>query len=160
MTIVLDNSRLNPPASNLGHHKAIRIGNHALGEKGRFKQPVPFDLNITAKEAQRKVDRWLHQQVSMLISADPPTLVVGKRTVWSVPAYISFPHVGRVGVVGTVSVDAQSGEMRELARCKVEIERYLEEKVKPNLPPYKPHTLSAKLYPKAYPPSTEVDFAR
>jgi len=77
----------------------------------------------------------------VLISADPPTLVVGERTVWCVPAYISFPHVGRVGVVGTVSVDAESGKMRELARCKAEISRYLEEKVKPHLPPYKPPTL-------------------
>ncbi len=115
----------------------IILDNYTIPKTGPIEMLVKFNLNVTAEEAQRKVDRWLLEQVSMLIGAEEPTLIVGEQTVWRVPAAISFPSLGRVGVVGTVCVDVESGEMEDLGKCKAKIERYLEEEIKPKLPPYK-----------------------
>jgi len=48
-------------------------------------------------------------EVSYLIGADSPTLVVGERVVWRVPAWFGLLHTGRLGIVGTVGVDVSSG---------------------------------------------------
>lgn len=115
----------------------IILEHYKLPEKGPVEMVVRFNLNVTAEEARRKVDRWLLEHVSMLIGAEEPTLVLGTPTVWRVPAAISFPSLGRVGVVGTVGVDVESGETENLDICKARIEQYLEEEIKPKLPPYK-----------------------
>lgn len=116
----------------------IILDNYAVPEKGPVKVNLSFEIKVTAEEARRKVNRWLLNEVSYMIGAEPPTLVVAARTVWRVPAWIGFPSVGRVGTIGTVDVDVETGEMIDPPGCKVEIERYLEKEVKPRLPPYKP----------------------
>ncbi len=113
---------------------------YTIPEKGRVELKIDrsFEIKITAEEARRKVNRWLLNEVSYLIGADAPTLVVGEQgVVWRVPAWIGFPHTGRAGVVGMVDVDVETGEMENLTICKLEIEQNLE-KLRPNLPPYKP----------------------
>jgi hypothetical protein len=114
---------------------------YTIPEKGKVELKVDrsFEITVTAAEARRKVNRWLLNEVSYLIGADPPTLVVGEHVAWRVPAWIGFPHTGRVGVVGTVDVDVQTGDMENLAERKLEIEQNLE-KLKPNLPSYKPRS--------------------
>ena len=137
----------------------ITFDHDRLPKKGRVAisfddtVTVRFNLNVTAEEARRKVGRWLHRHVSMLISAEEPTLLVGTPTVWRVPAAISFPSLGRVGVVGTVCVDVETGETEDLTECQVRIERYLEEEVKPRLPPDKmrKRTVSDEFIPKHIP---------
>ena len=63
-------------------------------------------------------------EVSSLIGADTPTLVVGPdQVVWRVPAWIGFPHTGRAGNVGTVEVDVETGVMNNTPECKADIER-------------------------------------
>jgi hypothetical protein len=94
----------------------------------------------------------------MLISAEEPTLVLGTPTVWRVPAAISFPSLGRVGVVGSVCVDVETGETEDLAECEARIIRYLEEEVKPRLPPYKmrKRTVPDEFIPKHLPPAPKL----
>lgn len=119
----------------------ILLNAYALPEKGKVELKIDrsFEIKVTAEEARRKVNRWLLNEVSYLIAADPPTLVVAERVVWRVPAWIGFPHTGRAGVVGAVDVDVETGEMNNLAEHKLEIKQNLE-KLKPNLPPYKPRS--------------------
>ncbi len=115
----------------------ILLEPYTIPEKGRVELKVDraFDIRITAEEARRQVNRWLLNEVSYLISADPPTLVVGERVVWRVPAWIGFPHTGRIGEVGAIKVDVETGEMVDLTARKHEIEQNLE-KLKATLPPY------------------------
>jgi len=40
---------------------------------------------------KKEAEFWLHDEVSMQISAEWPTLVVGDKTVWHVPAHFSLP---------------------------------------------------------------------
>jgi hypothetical protein len=88
------------------------------GKKVEFNVNFSLDINVTAKEAKLQAGLWLHQNVSHLITTDPPTLVIDERVVWRVPAWIGFPHTGRVDVVGTIDVDVETGEMGNLEEKK------------------------------------------
>jgi hypothetical protein len=111
----------------------IILDNYTLPEKGPVTVAVSFEIKVTAEEARHIVNRWLLNEVSYLLGADPPTLVVGEQVVWRVPAWIGFPSTGRVGVIGTVDVDVKTGELLNPLERKAAIERYLEEEVKPQL---------------------------
>lgn len=46
------------------------------------------------------------------VGADEPTLIVtGERVVWRVPLFLVLPGLGRLGAVGMIDVDAQTGEV-------------------------------------------------
>lgn len=111
---------------------------YPIPEKGpvEIKVSRSFTINMTAEEARRQVNRWLLNEVSYLMRGLPPTLVIGERVVWRVPASIGFPHTGQIGAVGTVDVDVETGEMDDLPNCKLEIERNFEA-LKHRVPPYR-----------------------
>jgi hypothetical protein len=96
-----------------------------------------FEIKVTAEEARRQVNRWLLMEVSCMMGAEPPSLVVGQRVVWRVPAHFSAPQVGRVGVVGMVDVDVSSGKLYNTAECKRAIEQCAAE-LASRLPSYQP----------------------
>ena len=112
------------------------LDNITLPEKGRVEVNLSFEIKVTAEEAQRKVTRWLRDEVSMLIYGEKPVLVMGKRPIWRVPAAIAFPSTGPVGNVGAIDVDAETGEMNNSLECKTEIEMRAD-KIAKNLPPFK-----------------------
>jgi hypothetical protein len=112
---------------------------HTIPEKGKVELKVDrsFEIKVTAEEARRQVRRWLRDEVSLLIDADLPTLVVGDQVVWRVSAWIGFPHTGRAGIVGTIDVDVTTGSMNNTPECKTEIEHQAEA-VAAWQPPYRP----------------------
>ena len=73
---------------------------------------VTSQLNVTAFSAKRKVAGLALSEIGTGISADEPELVVSRqRVVWRVPLHVALPGLGRVGGIGTVDVDAQTGEV-------------------------------------------------
>lgn len=88
---------------------------------------------------------------------EAPTLVVGEQAVvWRVPAAISFPHTGRVGVVGLVDVDVTTGSMNNTPDCKAEIERQAKE-LAARQPPYRSKGQVPEPYlAKDVPPASEL----
>ena len=116
---------------------AILLDNYKFPAKGHVQISVTFEIVVTTDEARQTARRWLADEISMLVEADPPLLVVSENVCWRVPAYISFPDMGRVDVIGTVIVDATTGKIIEAEKSKIEILQYLEERVKPKLPPDK-----------------------
>jgi hypothetical protein len=40
-----------------------------------------------------------------------PDLAIGRRLVWRVPVWLALPTTGPLGQVGTIEVDAQTGEI-------------------------------------------------
>jgi len=133
---------------------------YTLPEKGKVELKVDrsFEIKVPAEEARRQVRWWLRDEVSMLIDADPPTLVVGEQVVWRVPAVLSAPGAGRVGVVGSVEVDVTSGEMNTTLERKVALERQAEEMAE-RLPPYQPKgPVPEKYLPKHIPPAPKIVF--
>src|SRR5207244_1869425 len=105
-------------------------------EQGTFEIHQTVHITVTARQAQRKVDTWLLTEVSYMMGAEAPTLVIGERTVWRVPCRFTAPGVGRVGTVGEVDVDAQTGEMYNVRNAKAGIIRCARGLAK-KLPPFR-----------------------
>jgi hypothetical protein len=68
-------------------------------------------LNVDAKTARRHVTAWLVSEVGNMLIGGSPRLVIGQRVVWQVPVILTSSDSGTAGQVGTVDVDAESGEV-------------------------------------------------
>ncbi len=81
----------------------------------RAEVKIAFNLtaqvNVTDVIAQRKVSKLLLDEVGNLLYGERPSLVVERRLLWRVPVWLGLPSVGPVGQVGTLDVDAQTGEV-------------------------------------------------
>jgi len=121
---------------------AILVDENLLAEKGLVELTVnrTFQMNMTADEARRYVHSWLIDEVSSNIGAEMPTLILSDRPIWRVPAWLSFPRYGRVGAVGTVDVDVETGKLHNPTQCKAEIARCAEELAQ-RLPSYQPEQM-------------------
>src|SRR5262245_36410709 len=71
----------------------------------RVTQP----LNITSFSAQQRVTQYVMVEISTQLCGDTPELIVGERVWWSVP--VVFTLKGQLGRVGTLRVDAATGEL-------------------------------------------------
>jgi hypothetical protein len=116
----------------------VILDQYPLLETGTFEIRQMVTVHISAEEARRKVARWLRMEISHMLGADTPTLVVGQRTIWRVPAHFSAPRVGIVGAVGEVEVDAITGEICERATCQAQIEQRADA-LAATLPPFQPY---------------------
>ncbi|MEM7531981.1 MAG: hypothetical protein AAF639_07390 [Chloroflexota bacterium] len=116
------------------------------------------DIEINQGEAKEIVKQWLFMHVSMMLQADPPEKVIEEvdieteiiytngaspnaskstvtKSLWRVPVFYTASHVGRVGVVGDVYVDAVSGWLYDAINQKESLVR--EGKIlAQSLPPY------------------------
>ncbi len=79
--------------------------------KVKVEFSVTSEINITSLVAQRRVSKLLLDRVANLLYGERPSLVVGQRLLWRVPAWLGLPDAGPVGQVGTLDVDAQTGEI-------------------------------------------------
>ncbi len=68
-------------------------------------------VNVTDFTAQRKVSKVLLDRVGNLLYGEHPSLVAGRRLLWRVPVWAALPTTGPLGQVGTLDVDAQTGEV-------------------------------------------------
>ncbi len=137
----------------------ILLDSQPIPPKGKVDLKVErsFEIKMTAEEARRQVNRWLLNEVSCLIGADEPTLVVGEeRVVWRVPAWIGFPHTGRAGVVGTVDVDVETGQMDNSPACQATIEAEAQ-RLAERQPPYHLKEVPADYLTTTVPPAPQVD---
>lgn len=67
---------------------------------------------MSAFVARQKVTGYMLDHVSDHMAGDEPSLVVdGERFLWRVPVYLAVLPQGRLGQVGAVDVDAQSGQL-------------------------------------------------
>lgn len=104
---------------------SVMLEKMSLPSTGVVKVQVDytFDLKISAEEAQHLVHSWLGGDVSYMIRADEPTLVIDEDKSgrplahWRIPAILTATHLGDVGVVGQVDVDVETGEIRDAKRC-------------------------------------------
>src|SRR5713226_9708223 len=73
----------------------------------RVTQP----LNITAFSARQRVTQYVMHQLSTQLGGDTPELTVAERVYWSVPVVFTLPGKGVLGRVGTLRIDAGTGEL-------------------------------------------------
>src|SRR6516162_6645493 len=89
----------------------------------RVTQP----LNVTAFSARQRVTQHVMQELSTQLGGDTPELTVGERTYWSVPVVFTLPGKGVLGSVGTLRVDAGTGELLTDPQTEQEMLRHAEQ---------------------------------
>jgi hypothetical protein len=73
---------------------------------------VVTTLNVTAEEARRQVNCQVVTELGTgLIARVPELVIAGEQIVWRVPIVLSLPDLGDLGQVGTVDVDARTGDL-------------------------------------------------
>jgi hypothetical protein len=86
----------------------------------RVTQP----LNVTAFSARQKVTQYVMQELSTQLGGDVPELTVSERIYWSVPVVFTLPGKGVLGRVGTLRVDAGTGELLTDPQIEEEMMRH------------------------------------
>jgi hypothetical protein len=97
----------------------------------RVTQP----LNITSFSARQRVTQYVMLELSSQLCGDTPELTVGERIYWSVPVVFTLPGKGVVGRVGTLQVDAATGELVTDRQAEREMMHHVERLAqRPTLP--------------------------
>lgn len=85
---------------------------------------IRADLNVSAYVARRQVTGYLIDNVSNHLSGESPDPVIdSERLLWRVPVVLYLTSWGRVGQVGTIDVDAQTGQLQITPSLINEIEQ-------------------------------------
>lgn len=67
--------------------------------------------NISARSAQKIVGRFVADEISYLLRAGEPDLVLSRRLYWRVPVQLALPDRGTIGTAGTLDVDVETGQI-------------------------------------------------
>jgi hypothetical protein len=82
---------------------------------------VTADVNISACVARQKVNGFVLSDISYMMHADDPTLVLAKQICWRVPVILSLASRGDVGEVGAIDVNVETGQMHVTPQLIAEI---------------------------------------
>ncbi len=70
------------------------------------------DIQITPTIARRRVNTYVSQEIADLLHGDTPTLIWREQgAFWRVPVVLSSASKGRIGVVGVLDIDVQTGDL-------------------------------------------------
>lgn len=72
---------------------------------------VSTEMNYSAEVARRLAGRVVANEISYLLRAGEPNLVVSDRLYWRLPILLAFPTTGLLGTVGTLDVDVETGQI-------------------------------------------------
>lgn len=97
-------------------------------ESGRLALHLDADvqINVPAQQAQQRVTRFVHAQVSSQMHGAPPQLVLKERAYWQVPIQLTLPSIGDAGTVGMLAVDVETGELETAPEILASIEQNAE----------------------------------
>lgn len=85
----------------------------SMPKSGRLEVDIKVkaDVNVSAFAAKQKVNSFALSEISYMMHAGNPLLVISERMYWRVPVILSLTSVGDVGEVGTIDVDVETGQM-------------------------------------------------
>jgi len=85
----------------------------SLPKTGRLEVDIKVsaDINISAYAAKQKVNGFVLSEISYMMHAGDPTLVIDEYIYWRVPVILSLTSRGDVGEVGTIDVDVDTGQL-------------------------------------------------
>ena len=88
---------------------------------------VTQPLNITSFSARQRVTQYVMHELSTQLGGDAPELTVCERVYWTVPVVFTLPGNGVFGRVGTMRVDAGTGELLTNPQTEQEMMRHAEQ---------------------------------
>ncbi len=95
----------------------------SLPKTGRLEVDIKVtaDVNISAYAARQKINGFVLSEISYMMHAGDPTLVVDERIRWRVPVILSLTSRGDVGEVGAIDVDVETGQLHVTPQLIAEI---------------------------------------
>lgn len=72
---------------------------------------VSAQFNYSSQAAQRRVNRFVADEIGYLLRGGEPALVVSERMLWRVPVLLALPTTGPLGQVGSIDVDVETGQI-------------------------------------------------
>lgn len=72
---------------------------------------VSQKIAISPDLARRRANGFLTGHVTMMVTGGQPMLIVDQDPVWRVPAVLRLPELGDVSTIGSVDIDAQTGDI-------------------------------------------------
>lgn len=88
---------------------------------------VTQPLNVTSFSARQRVTQYVMYHLSTQLGGDAPELTVGERVFWTVPIIFTLPGKGVLGRVGTLRIDAGTGELLTDPQTEQDIMRHAEQ---------------------------------
>jgi hypothetical protein len=94
-----------------------------LPKTGRLEVDIKVaaDVNISAYAARQKVNDMVLSDISYMMHAGNPTLLLSERICWRVPVILSLTSRGDVGEVGAIDVDVETGQMHVTPQLMADI---------------------------------------
>jgi hypothetical protein len=102
--------------------EAIRaVREKAAIAEARQRGGLPVDRHgyVLAEYARRQADSYLGTEVSLFYSATEGTFVPLARPLWQFLIRVRLPRLGTLGLLGTLDVDAQTGEVIPLTNKQI-----------------------------------------
>ena len=82
-----------------------------LEARKRGVLPLNEQGYVLAEYARRQADSYLGMQVSLFYSATDGVFIPLARPLWQFLLQVRLPRLGMLGILGTLDVDAQTGEV-------------------------------------------------
>jgi len=92
-------------------------------KQGSLQIKVPsftIDIPIAPDVARRHANGYLDMNVGLLLGASEPRLFMGDRPIWKLSVNLHLPSIGYVGQIGTIHVDAMTGEVVPLPATTIQ----------------------------------------
>lgn len=81
-------------------------------------------VNITPFTARQKASGYVGSYISHLMGGDEPSLLLSnERLVWRVPIVFTSPTKGKLGIVGSLDIDARTGQLLISPDFALEVEK-------------------------------------
>jgi len=109
-------------------------------EEGPFVVEAPAvsaEIAVSPDSARRRVNGYLVRDVSMMLHATSPLLILGDRPVWRLSIELRLPDIDHIATLGSVDVDAMTRDVAPLSATEI---RKIRDKV---------NNLIARLSPEA-----------
>jgi hypothetical protein len=81
--------------------------------------PVDEHGYVLAEYARRKTNGYLSREVSLFCGATDGVLIPLTRPIWQFAIRFGLPRLGELGLLGTIDVDAHSGEVIPLTNQQI-----------------------------------------
>ncbi|MFP4394120.1 MAG: hypothetical protein ACLFTI_02565 [Anaerolineales bacterium] len=72
---------------------------------------VAAEMRYSAEAARRLAGRFAANEISYLLRAGEPTLLLAQRMCWRVPLVLALPTTGPLDEVGAIDVDVETGQL-------------------------------------------------
>jgi hypothetical protein len=81
----------------------------------RVEATISAEIPVSPDVARRRANGYLAREVALFLVAGEPMLILNDQSCWQIPVILQLRGYGNVVEVGTITVDAQSGQVCPLS---------------------------------------------